>query len=139
VVIGRVTETESREPVVGAIVYLAGTVYGSSTSTDGSFHIEAVPAGKYQIVVSHVGFERQAIPLNIAGPESVHIDIRLAPKPVQTGEVEVYRDGARILQATNLITDNTSYGQWYVGNLATHLNPAEFTLYVDDISVGSEP
>jgi len=56
-----------------------------------------------------------------------------------TGEVEVYRDGARILQATNLITDNTSYGQWYVGNLATHLNPAEFTLYVDDISVGSEP
>lgn len=56
-----------------------------------------------------------------------------------TGEVAVYQDGVKILQATNLITDNTTYGQWYVGNLATDLDPAESTVYVDDVAVGLEP
>lgn len=55
-----------------------------------------------------------------------------------TGEVAVYQDGVKIMQATNLITDNTPYGQWYVGNLATNLDPAESILYVDDVSVGPE-
>jgi len=55
-----------------------------------------------------------------------------------TGEVRVYQDGVNILQAPNIITDTTPYGQWYVGNLATNLDPVDSTLYVDDVSVGPE-
>ena len=67
-----------------------------------------------------------------------HIEMFLKRASDTTGEVWVSQDDVKILLATNLITDNTSYGQWYVGNLATNLNPAESTLYVDDVSVGAD-
>ncbi len=56
-----------------------------------------------------------------------------------TGEVIVNQDGEEVATATNLITDPYVYGQWYVGNLATALSPAESTVYVDDVSVRAEP
>jgi hypothetical protein len=72
-----------------------------------------------------------------------HIVMFLKRASDATGEISVSQsvsqDAVEILHATNLITDDTPYGQWYVGNLATSLNPAESTLYVDDVSVGREP
>jgi hypothetical protein len=52
-----------------------------------------------------------------------------------TGELAVYQDGERILRITNIVTDDTTWGQWYVGNLADNLMPSEFTLYVDDVTI----
>jgi hypothetical protein len=37
---------------------------------------------------------------------------------------------------TGLATDNTDWGQWYVGNYATSLVPPSSTLYVDDVTIG---
>ena len=68
-----------------------------------------------------------------------HIVMYLKRASDATGEVSLTQDDVPIMQATNLITDNTPYGQWYVGNLATNLDPAESTLYVDDVQVGPEP
>jgi hypothetical protein len=68
-----------------------------------------------------------------------HIEIFLKRASDKTGEISVLQDTFEILHATNLITDTTPYGQWYVGNLTSNLNPAESTLYVDDVSVGPEP
>jgi hypothetical protein len=65
-----------------------------------------------------------------------HIEMFLKRAADATGEVSVYQDGVSIAHLTNIITDDTTYGQWYVGNLATQLDPAESTLYVDDVSVG---
>ncbi len=55
-----------------------------------------------------------------------------------TGVISVFQDGDRIFHVPNLITDNTQYGEWYVGNLATDLDPVQSTLYVDDVTVGPE-
>ncbi|HEV8244794.1 MAG TPA: hypothetical protein VGP93_03465 [Polyangiaceae bacterium] len=52
-----------------------------------------------------------------------------------TGEVALYQDGQLLFDATNLITDDSSFAQWYVGNLATGLSPADSTLYVDDVTI----
>ena len=52
-----------------------------------------------------------------------------------TGEVALYQDGELLLDQTNILTDDSSVGQWYVGNLATGLTPSESTLYVDDVSI----
>lgn len=52
-----------------------------------------------------------------------------------TGEVALYQDGVRVVEFKNLRTDDSNWGQWYVGNLATMLSPAESTLYVDDVSI----
>jgi hypothetical protein len=52
-----------------------------------------------------------------------------------TGEVALYQDGELLIQATDLITDDSSWGQWYVGNLAQGLTPPDSTLYVDDVTL----
>ena len=56
-----------------------------------------------------------------------------------TGEFALYQDGELGLELKNLSTDNTSYGQWYVGNLAVGLTPQDLTLYVDDVSIREAP
>jgi hypothetical protein len=52
-----------------------------------------------------------------------------------TGELALYQDGERIFELTNVRTDDTTWGQWYVGNLATDLAPPNSTLYVDDVAI----
>jgi hypothetical protein len=51
------------------------------------------------------------------------------------GEVALYQDEARAVDLTNIVTDDTDWGQWYVGNLASALQPPQSTVYVDDVSI----
>jgi hypothetical protein len=53
----------------------------------------------------------------------------------KTGEVALYQDETRVVDFTNLITDDSDWGQWYVGNYATALAPPESTVYVDDVTI----
>jgi hypothetical protein len=66
-----------------------------------------------------------------------HVVMYLKLAADATGEVDVYQNNDRILYAPNLITDtdNSIFDQWYVGNLADSLNPAESTVYVDDVTI----
>ena len=65
-----------------------------------------------------------------------HLEVFLKRAQDATGEVQVYLDGVSLLHLTNLVTDDTDWGQWYVGNLATDITPPEYTLYVDDVTIG---
>lgn len=67
------------------------------------------------------------------------IEVYLKRAADATGEFALYQDGEVGLQLSNLITDDSSYGQWYVGNLAIALTPADSTLYVDDVSIREAP
>ena len=40
-----------------------------------------------------------------------------------SGEVALYQDDSRVVDLANLITDDTDWGQWYVGNLCQRLAP----------------
>ncbi|MGC4090002.1 MAG: heparin lyase I family protein [Polyangiaceae bacterium] len=56
-----------------------------------------------------------------------------------TGEVALYQDNQQLFDVTNIVTDATAWGQWYVGNLANGLTPADSTLYVDDVTISTSP
>jgi hypothetical protein len=56
-----------------------------------------------------------------------------------SGEVALYQDEERVVDLTNLVTDDTDWGQWYVGNLASALQPPQSTVYVDDVSIRATP
>jgi hypothetical protein len=63
------------------------------------------------------------------------LEVYLRRAADDTGEFAVYQDGQLALALDGLSTDDASYGQWYTGNLAASLTPAESVLYVDDVSV----
>jgi len=66
-----------------------------------------------------------------------HIVLYLKRAKDKTGAVALYVDDQKALEFTNLTTDDSDWGQWYVGNLATDVNPPECTVYLDDITIRS--
>jgi hypothetical protein len=64
-----------------------------------------------------------------------HLEIYIKRAADKTGEVAVYQDGQVALDLKNLATDDSPWGQWYVGNLANALAPPESTVYVDDVTI----
>ncbi|MCM2271007.1 MAG: carboxypeptidase-like regulatory domain-containing protein [candidate division Zixibacteria bacterium] len=54
---GVVSDAESDEPLVGATVRVLGTDLVATTDDEGEYFIINVPSGKYDISVTHVGFE----------------------------------------------------------------------------------
>jgi len=56
-VVGQVADEEGRT-IAGANVYLEGTTYGASSDVDGNYTIVNVPAGKYTLVCSVLGYQK---------------------------------------------------------------------------------
>ena len=54
---GFVYEASTGEPVIFCNVYLQGTTYGGSTDINGYFSITKVPAGKYTLLVTFLGYD----------------------------------------------------------------------------------
>ncbi|PHN01960.1 TonB-dependent receptor [Flavilitoribacter nigricans DSM 23189 = NBRC 102662] len=59
---GRITDTDTGQPLVGASVQLLGTDLGTITDTEGIYRLDAVPVGRYRLQVSYVGFQPVIIP-----------------------------------------------------------------------------
>ena len=68
-----------------------------------------------------------------------HLEVYFNRAKDKTGELAVWQDSMMLLDVSGIETDNSDWGQWYVGNLATALQPAISTVYVDDVTIRSEP
>jgi hypothetical protein len=66
-----------------------------------------------------------------------HIVLYLKRAKDASGAVALYLDSEKVFEFTDTITDDTDWGQWYVGNLATATAPPECTVYVDDVTIQS--
>lgn len=75
-----------------------------------------------------------APPIPIA--EWVHIQLFLRRAADASGEVALYQNGELVVRITDIVTDDTVRGAWYVGNWAEDLIPPELTVFVDDVSIG---
>jgi hypothetical protein len=65
-----------------------------------------------------------------------HLEVYFKRAKSATGEITLFQDGVMAVQLTGLVTDDTDWGQWYVGNLANNLAPPASTVYVDDVTIG---
>ena len=64
-----------------------------------------------------------------------HLEVFLRRAADAAGEFTLSRDGQVALDLTGLTTDDSLWGQWFVGNYATALSPASSTVYVDDVTI----
>ncbi len=84
---GRVTESQTQQPVAGARVQLLDTagvsVADAVTDATGAFRLQPPAAGEYRLRADRVGLRTtltRALPL--AGGETVAVEVRMAPQPV---------------------------------------------------------
>ena len=60
-----------------AVVLVLDTPYHSPVSEDGSFTIQGVPPGTYEVVAWHADFDEQIIPVTVAGGETATVEVTL--------------------------------------------------------------
>ena len=72
---------------------LIGTPHRALTTSTGAFAIHAVPAGRYRVLVRHVGFDPVTLRAIIAGPDTVDADVVLHHTVAVLGGVSVTATG----------------------------------------------
>lgn len=54
---GRVTDSESQQPLKGASVYINNTTIGTVTNDNGEFEMGPFQPGRYEVIASYVGYD----------------------------------------------------------------------------------
>lgn len=81
--VATVVDAETGDPIIGASLVMVNTYAGAVSDSTGTFRVTSLTAGRYQVRVSHVGYEtqtRDSVEL-IAG-ETRELSFELKPKPV---------------------------------------------------------
>ncbi len=60
-IVGTVTDSETKEPIPGAVVELLGTTIGANTDMDGRYVIVNIPVGTYSLKARMMGYESVTI------------------------------------------------------------------------------
>lgn len=75
---GVVSDAASSSILIGASVQIQETGRSTSTSDDGSYAFFDLPAGKYTLIVSSMGFETASVTVVVPETEEVRRDVRLS-------------------------------------------------------------
>ncbi len=67
-----------------------------------------------------------------------HIEMFFRRAADETGEITLYQDGTELASISDLVTDDSKFTQWYVGNYSDGVTPPTSILYVDDVSIRPE-
>lgn len=86
---GNVFDKVSAEPISFASVGLEGTAFGSTTDLDGFFSISNVPAGKYTLAVTFLGYDKFTTEVQVAKGEIVFQNIYISESGEKLGEVVI--------------------------------------------------
>lgn len=85
---GRVLSADNKVPVASANVYISNSSIGTVTDEKGHFVIKNFPTGRYDLVISCIGYETQVVTLSSAQLPPV-LTILLKPKVNELQEVIV--------------------------------------------------
>lgn len=85
---GKLLSADNNQPIPNASVYLSNTSIGVMSKEDGSFSINPFPEGRYDLVVSRVGYITYSQTINAATLPN-ELVITLKPKVVNLEEVVV--------------------------------------------------
>ena len=102
---GRVTDADTKEPVIGAAVEVEGTDLGATTDEHGDYLIITVPAGVQSVLVSAVGYEpKRETDVLVIVDQTVTVNALLKSTMIQiTKPIEV--TSTRVLVRTQTSTE----------------------------------
>ncbi|MFN1836151.1 TonB-dependent receptor [Balneola sp. MJW-20] len=89
---GYVRDAETGETLISANVALQELNKGASTNTLGYYTITNIPAGRYKLLATYIGFRLSSQEITLEAGEKLRLDIDLVPESVQLEEVIVESD-----------------------------------------------
>ncbi|MEP0985979.1 carboxypeptidase-like regulatory domain-containing protein [Ekhidna sp.] len=88
---GNVIDKDTKEPVAFANVFFSGTLIGTTTDLDGNFSFIIPNEGKYELIVSYVGYEKYSRPI-LSTDELSFLQIELKPEIIKLRDIHVNAD-----------------------------------------------
>jgi outer membrane receptor for ferrienterochelin and colicins len=89
VIEGHVTGDQSGKPLPLANIVLEGTTMGAATDPDGYYFILDVPAGRYRVRATMMGYASAIKPVVVAAGGTVHVDFGLEETPLPMDDIVV--------------------------------------------------
>jgi outer membrane receptor protein involved in Fe transport len=87
---GRITDQATGQPLALANVQIVGATLGANTDDGGRYFIINVPAGRYDLRASYVGFKETLIRnVTVIADFSTTIDVSLQPTAIEVGTITV--------------------------------------------------
>lgn len=102
------------EPLELASVSLLKTAFATTTDSTGQFEIKNIPAGKYQLRVSYVGFENMQQEVTVWGNMTTEVKARLVPLTAKLSETVItgtLRETKKLESVTPVDIYTTKYFQ----------------------------
>ncbi len=106
---GRVTDSDTKEPLIGVNIVIVGTSYGAATDIEGRFVILNLPPGAYDLRASSIGYQGQTITeLRVNADLTTEADFRLRPTAVEIAQVVIVAERPLVNKsATNAVRIST--------------------------------
>ncbi|MBN1398590.1 MAG: TonB-dependent receptor [Bacteroidetes bacterium] len=98
---GQVLDQMTGESLVGANVTVENTSIGNAADLDGYYTLRLVPAGKWTLKVSYVGYKSITQEVTVADNAIIEQNFRLAPQAIAGEEVVVTAQARGQVQAIN--------------------------------------
>ena len=86
---GKITDSQSGEPLIGANIMLSGTMLGSATNENGDYLISDVPIGSFTIMAMFIGYETIEKEIQIAADLEYTVNLTLKASAIELQETKV--------------------------------------------------
>jgi outer membrane receptor protein involved in Fe transport len=93
---GKVTDSNTGEPLTGATVKLEGTKYATLVKLDGTYSFTKIAAGTYTVTISYAGYKKSTgeTAVTVGADEIKIVSVALEPKATEMESVTITSNGA---------------------------------------------
>ena len=119
---GRITDKESGEPLVGVNIFFSKTTWGATTDSQGFYSIRNIPYGKYEMIISMIGYEVIKQDVFVFDNERISMNFILVPEPIQMKEVIVTAKSNKLWKKNLAIFKRVFLGESKNGQACKILN-----------------
>ncbi len=74
---------------MGVNIFFSKTSLGTTTDKDGFYTFKYIPEGRYELVISMIGYKMEKEDLILFNKDRIAMDFRLTPEPIQMKEINV--------------------------------------------------
>ena len=103
---GRVFDSITNSPLIGANVIIDGTNFGAATDSEGNYTINELSNGDYSVTTSYMGYKTYKKSITLTNNKDATLDIKMDPEAIkmQTYVVTASRRRERVEDAPAAIS-----------------------------------
>jgi len=105
---GKIIDSDTNEPIRNANIVIQSTNIGTSSDRAGNFEINNLASGKYELLISVVGYKKQEVSVKWPLISTETFQIKLVPENKELGNIDVFGYQNLISKDTSIVREPLS-------------------------------